>query len=268
MKLLTLNTHSLSDANEDNKLKAIAHVISSRDIDVIALQEVNQTMNAKSISCDEHYVGRDIIKEDNFALALSKLLEGKYYWTYIPVKVGYDRFDEGLAIFSKHKITASENTLLTTTNDYSFWKKRNALGVEITKGTQSLYVYTAHLGWWDDDDEPFIKQWKKLNSVAASKDMPVYLAGDFNAPDVLKDQSYETIKNDGWKDTCDLAKEVSGRFTAQGKIDGWDEAVDGMRIDYIWCNRDENVLSHEVIFDGKNEPVVSDHYGILMEDSL
>ncbi len=80
MKLLTLNTHSLSDANEDNKLKAIAHVISSRDIDVIALQEVNQTMNAKSISCDEHYVGRDIIKEDNFALALSKLLEGKYYW--------------------------------------------------------------------------------------------------------------------------------------------------------------------------------------------
>ena len=46
MKLLTLNTHSLSDANEDNTLKAIAHVISSRDIDVIALQEVNQTMNA------------------------------------------------------------------------------------------------------------------------------------------------------------------------------------------------------------------------------
>lgn len=267
MKLLTLNTHSLSDTDESNKLNTIANLINSQDIDVICLQEVNQSMNAKSVSPDIHYVGGDIIKEDNYALALSYLLKKSYYWTYIPVKVGYDRFDEGLAIFSKYPIVNTENTLLTTTNDYSFWKKRNALGVEIMKDHHSFYVYTAHLGWWDDDEEPFIKQWEKLNKVA-SKDMPVYLAGDFNAPDILPDQSYQTIKSDGWFDTRDLARNVKGYYTAPGKIDGWDKDIEGMRIDYIWSNRNEEVMSHEVIFDGHNKDIVSDHYGILMEDKL
>ena len=31
-------------------------------------------MTAKSVSTDESYVGRDIIKEDNYALGLSRLL--------------------------------------------------------------------------------------------------------------------------------------------------------------------------------------------------
>lgn len=267
MKLLTLNTHSLSDADESYKLENIARVILERDIDVIALQEVNQLMSAKSVSPDMNYVGGDIIKEGNYALKLSQLLGVKYYWTYIPVKVGYDRFDEGLAIFSKYPIINTENTLLTTTDDYSFWKKRNTLGAKIQKDGQSFYVYTAHLGWWDDDDEPFIKQWQKLNNVA-SKDVLVYLAGDFNAPDILDHQSYCAIKSDGWLDTRDLAKNIQGRYTAPGKIDGWNEELEGMRIDYIWCNKNEDVLSHEVIFDGKNEPLVSDHYGVLMEDKL
>ena len=161
----------------------------------------------------------------------------------------------------------SENTLLTQTNDYTFWKKRNSLGVEIVKENTHFWVYTAHLGWWNDNEEPFINQWHKLN-VVANKEVPVYLAGDFNAPDIIPNQSYETIKEDGWFDTRDLADDVQGRFTAQGKIDGWDEAVDGMRIDYIWCNKKEHVKSHHVVFDGTHEDVVSDHFGLFMEDSL
>lgn len=102
----------------------------------------------------------------------------------------------------------------------------------------------------------------------ANKEVSVYLAGDFNAPDIIPNQSYETIKEDGWFDTRDLADDVQGRFTAQGKIDGWDEAVDGMRIDYIWCNKKEHVKSHHVVFDGTHEDVVSDHFGLFMEDSL
>lgn len=89
--------------------------------------------DCKSVSTDRSYVGRDIIKEDNYALGLSQLLGDQYNWNYIPVKVGYGKFDEGVAIFSKYPIVNSENTLLTQTNDYTFWKKRNSLGVEIVK---------------------------------------------------------------------------------------------------------------------------------------
>ena len=104
---MTLNTHSLSESDEKNKLQTIANFILNHDVDVICLQEVNQSMTAKSVSTDSSYVGRDIIKEDNYALGLSRLLGDQYNWNYIPVKVGYDKFDEGVAIFSKYPIVNS-----------------------------------------------------------------------------------------------------------------------------------------------------------------
>lgn len=266
MKLLSLNTHSLSEKNEDHKAKTIATYILENDIDVIALQEVNQTMSKKRVSADQMYVGTDELKEDNFALFLSSLLKQRYYWNWIPVKVGYDRFDEGVAIFSKYPIVESENKRLTKTNDYRYWKKRNALGVKIDYKGTPVWIYTSHLGWWKDDEEPFLHQWQILNQIASKKER-VYLAGDFNAPDTIKEESYETILKDGWYDTRSLAEDVKGRFTAQGKIDGWETAQD-MRIDYIFVNEQETVKSHHVVFDGKSEEKVSDHYGINMEDTL
>lgn len=47
MKLMTLNTHSLSESDEKNKLQTIANFILNHDVDVICLQEVNQSMTAK-----------------------------------------------------------------------------------------------------------------------------------------------------------------------------------------------------------------------------
>ncbi len=73
-------------------------------------------MTAKSVSTDRSYVGRDIIKEDNYALGLSRLL-GQYNWNYIPVKVGYGKFDMKRPSLSKYPIVNSENTLLTQTDD-------------------------------------------------------------------------------------------------------------------------------------------------------
>ena len=41
--------------------------------------------------------------------------------------------------------------------------------------------------------------------------------------------------------------------------------MDGMRLDYIWCNKKKEILSSRVVFNGLKEPVVSDHYGVLIE---
>jgi len=38
-----------------------------------------------------------------------------------------------------------------------------------------------------------------------------------------------------------------------------------MRIDHIWCSRRVPVRRARVVFDGKREPQISDHYGILLE---
>jgi len=38
-----------------------------------------------------------------------------------------------------------------------------------------------------------------------------------------------------------------------------------MRLDYIWCNQKKEVISSRVMFNGMKEPVVSDHFGVLIQ---
>ena len=76
------------------------------------------------------------------------------------------------------------------------------------------------------------------------------------------------IAGDGWKDSFVLAEEKDNGITVGRVIDGWKEKLtetDGMRIDQLWCNRKVVVKTSEVMFNGKKEPVVSDHYGVLID---
>ena len=56
-----------------------------------------------------------------------------------------------------------------------------------------------------------------------------------------------------------------------GVIDGWRDKIaepekcTGMRIDQIWCSQKTPVASSKVIFNGTNGPVVSDHYGVIVQ---
>ena len=60
-------------------------------------------------------------------------------------------------------------------------------------------------------------------------------------------------------------------MTVSGVIDGWrdkiagPEKLSGMRIDQIWCSRKTQIKSSNVIFNGVNSPVVSDHYGVIVQ---
>ena len=45
MKLMTLNTHSLAEPDYEKKLEVFAGVVEQERPDIIALQEVNQTMS-------------------------------------------------------------------------------------------------------------------------------------------------------------------------------------------------------------------------------
>ena len=38
-----------------------------------------------------------------------------------------------------------------------------------------------------------------------------------------------------------------------------------MRIDQIWCSQKLPVASSKVIFNGTNGPIVSDHYGVIVQ---
>ena len=226
--------------------------------DIISLQEVNQTINSPSAECDCIRCGKYDIKQDNHALRIVNMLKEKgvyYHWSYLPVKIGYDKYDEGLAVLSKHKIIDAYEILLSHEDNYQNWKTRKALIVKLKD--KIGYVCNVHMGWWDDEDS-FKQQWERLESKLP--DGKIWLMGDFNSPDSKKDEGYDLIKLSGWKDLFREYTTDAG-YTVPGSIDGW-KGCAPKRIDYIWHNAEVNVNLSKVCF---TDNPVSDHYGVYTE---
>lgn len=209
----------------------------------MSLQEVNQT-----------------------AAAVARMLEEAgcaYHWSWLPAKIGYDRYDEGMAVFSRAPITAAENLLLSQINDYNNWKTRRALGI----CAGDVWYYAVHMGWWKDEEEPFADQWNILAAAAGAKPL-AFLLGDFNSEADVRGEGYDLILRSGWQDTYRLARQRDDGYTVVQAIDGWRDAPDAAakkRIDQIWCSQAVPVHSSRVVFGGKQEPRVSDHAGVLIE---
>lgn len=274
MKLLTLNTHSLVEENYEQKLRDFAEAVSKERPDIIALQEVNQTASEDAVpECDLNgYFPADknaVIRRDNHVYRLVRILaeKGIYYsWTWLPLKLGYDKYDEGIALMSMSPIADVKAPLVSGINDYYNWKTRKLLGV-CTKDAPDEWFYSVHFGWWNDPDEPFQNQWARTSQhmLCHSK---VWLMGDFNSPAEVRDEGYDMIVRDCWHDSYMLAEHKDSGITVGHVIDGWRDKIHsgtGMRIDHIWCSEKADVKSSEVLFNRINYPVVSDHYGVMIE---
>lgn len=273
MKLLTLNTHSLVEDNYSTKLDAFVSAIAEQRPDIIALQEVNQTIAETQVDViSEGYVPcveNIVIRKDNHVYKAAELLEGagvKYYWTWLPLKKGYDKYDEGIALMSRSRIIETDVVRISETDDYNNWKTRKIIGIR-TEAAPDEWFFSVHYGWWDDLDEPFQNQWQKTVEYM-KKYSRVWLMGDFNSPAEVRNEGYDMINGGGWYDSYTLARTRDNGITVGKVIDGWRDKVsgtDGMRIDQIWCSQKAEIASSEVIFNGANKPVVSDHYGVVAE---
>ncbi len=279
MKLVTINTHSLIEENYQEKLEQFVDFICREQPDLIAMQEVNQSMAAPvdKLPMTGYFpvFGKvPPIRQDNHALQVARRFHNKqlsYYWTWLPVKVGYGKYDEGMAIFSKTPITDINHFFISSFTDYSYWKTRQILGVKIAGFDD--WFYTVHMGWWNDEEDAFPAQWERLTKQLSMSNSfsNIWLLGDFNSPAEVTNEGYDLIKASGFQDTYELAKEKDSGITVEGVIDGWrdkisdPEHIKGMRIDHIWCKDIRSIRSSKVIFNGENAPVISDHFGIMVE---
>ena len=113
MKLLTLNCHSWQEENQIEKIKYLASVIKEEQYDVIALQEVSQRIDSRSVDSK--------IKEDNFAKLLIEELnninEYKYNFVWDYSHIGYDIYEEGLAILTLHDIKDFKSFYISKSED-------------------------------------------------------------------------------------------------------------------------------------------------------
>ena len=281
MKLLTLNTHSLLEESYEQKFVSFLEYVLLERPDVIALQEVNQTMTAPPADA-RMCVGMAPMPEsampvrrDNYAAWLNFALRQagvNCEWTWLGIKRGYGCYEEGLALLSLHAAIAETDVIqISKCRDPHNWKLRKALGVRLENGGD--WFYSVHMGWWNDEEEPFHRQWAALNGAVAEKRKRgrVWLMGDFNSPAEIRGEGYDCMRDSGWQDAWLLAEKTRSGATVAGVIDGWRDqtkrsaCAQGMRIDHIWCSDRAQVLRASVVFDGGDQPRVSDHFGVLVE---
>ena len=305
MKLLTLNTHSLAETEYERKLEAFVAGILEEQPDIMALQEVNQSISGEEVPLEELLASGYVesvemkdgsgdllpspagqpasaepphpippVRRDNHGFRVASLLAKAgcpYRWAWVPAKLGYGKYDEGTALFSRRPIDRAFWQYLTDSRDYTNWKTRKALGITVQTEGSAAHFFSLHMGWWQDEEEPFTKQWERLSRTAETlKDTgAVWLMGDFNSQAGVRGEGYDLIRGAGWEDVYEAAARKGGEMTVPGEIDGWrtGEAASGMRIDYIWHGGAENVdISWAgTVFDGKNRQAVSDHFGLMAE---
>ena len=256
------------------KLSDFVEAVSQEMPQIIALQEVNQTSSEADIPQDEllSYYPSDsstTIRKDNHVYNAVKLLRQRgitYYWTWIALKKGYDKYDEGIALMSLSPIVETDILLISNINDYNDWKTRKILGIR-TEAMPEEWFYSVHFGWWNDKDEPFCEQWKKTDSYMMKYDT-VWLMGDFNSPAQVRNEGYDMIIKSYWQDSFVIADKKDSGVTVEKVIDGWKDKSNvphGMRIDQIWCSKKTSIRESKTIFNGENFPVVSDHYGVIID---
>lgn len=258
MRLLTLNCHSWIEENQLEKIKYLAKVIKEKQYDVIALQEVSQ-------SIDKDIVNNDI-KEDNFVYILIKELEKlgeinyKYSWTFS--HIGYDIYEEGLCILTKHKIEDIETFYITKSSDKSFYKSRKIIRCNIKIDNKNINFFSCHLGWWNDEEESFKNQ---VDNLLRKANGLSFIMGDFNNNAMIRNEGYDYLLSKGLIDTYDIALQKDDGITVHGEIAGWEGQKESKRLDIIFTNENIDVQKSKVIFNNINKKIISDHYGVEVD---
>lgn len=246
MKILSLNLHCFQEENRIAKLDKIINFIKENDVDVCMFQEVCQQHSATLLE------GK--IKVGNSAKYISNKLD--YNIFYHPVKIGFEIYDEGLAIISKLPIKNQSYKTISNTKDYNTWLKRDLIWCKI----DNITFFNTHVGW-DMGDESGMKQLDKIIDEIKRHEERYFIAGDFNYPDNSDEIKY--FKKYVYS-LSDLANVISSENpTFHFNLDNGMGSNNRM-IDFIFTNNLCDIKQFEIVFDKPNE-YVSDHSGILVE---
>ena len=257
MKILTLNCHSWQEEEQVEKIKYLAKTIYEKDYDVIALQEVSQHRESQLVYDD--------IREDNFALLLVeeiKKLGTMYNFIWDFSHYGYDIYEEGVALLSKQPFIRSESLYISQSNSIENWKSRKIVGGSIELNHEIYTFYSCHTGWWSDEEEPFRYQGEKILEILKNTDNKVFFMGDFNNDAGVTGEGYDFLIKNGLIDTFITAGIKDDGCTVPGEIAGWEEDRSKKRLDLILTGTPMEIYSSNVIFNGKNKKIVSDHFGV------
>lgn len=260
MKLLTLNVHAWLEDNQAEKIAILAQTIVEKGYDVIALQEVNQLMTTPAVT--------QALKQDNYGVILlrqiNRQVEQKYSLFWSNSHIGYDKYDEGIAFLTRLPVYEVDPFYCSQHQRLDSILSRKIMGLTVEYQNQLIDCYSCHINLPDCEGENQLDNIRNIVERSQSENLKI-LMGDFNTDAISNPQAYQQIKSLGLLDSYELAEQKDSGITVEKAIDGWRGHSEEKRLDYIFLNQAKRVLSSQVIFNGKNKPVVSDHFGLEVD---
>ena len=268
--VLTLNLHTYQETAQDEKFDIIVKAIAEYDVDLIAFQECAQKKDSPFID------GSTTIRNDNMAYIITKRLK-QYYnldydfkWDW--AHYGWSVYEEGVAVVSKHPITASQSTWISTSASTSSIISRKAVYSSVTHPDFGrINLFSAHLHWRttiNNDQTIQIQNLQKFVNDNTGDSVATFVCGDFNMQPTEYapwDEGYNAMTDSGeFIDTFYVYNPAANDMPEQSKYDTVKGDTPG-RIDYIFMNKlaQFTVISSQIIFTPAILGTVTDHYGVL-----
>jgi len=268
--ILTINLHTYQETQQNEKFNTIIDVIGKMDIDFVAFQECGQKKSSA--------IKEGIIRTDNMALIISEGLKQKhnadysYIWDW--AHYGWDVYEEGVAVLSKHPLVDSEARYISTSTGTSNIGSRKAIygSYQVTQGI--INIFSTHTHWRTSlTDEEQNNQVKKIKAMVLEKDnsdptILSFVCGDFNGnptSDYPWSEGYNTmLRNNEFKDTFLEINPLANNKPAQSIYNTVEGEFPG-RIDYIFMknNATYKVVDSQILLTDAIIGKVSDHYGVL-----
>lgn len=257
------------EEKDQQQIEVLAQRIAKADYDLVGLQEVNQLIASPLAKIDEYFQATDdqqAIHQDNFLFCLTEKLKElgcRYYWSWTYNHIGYDIYHEGLGLLSKTPLKTASQLISESSDPNNYLTRRALIGETIIKG-QNVIVVSSHFSWWQSKKKAFAYEWRVLEKRLESKQGSLVVMGDFNNSAQITGEGYDLVCKSSLKlqDAFKVAESKYGENTVEKAIDGWDGNTAKLRIDYIFTTQGAKIENYQVIFDGKNEAVISDHYGV------
>lgn len=117
-------------------------------------------------------------------------------------------------MLSKKPIARVQQFLTSKTDDYENWKTRRILGIQ-PEGI-SDWFFTVHMGWWNDEEEPFADQWKCIQERLKNpeyREGNIWLMGDFNSQDDVRGEGYDLVLKSDWITYSVIRRQMSALRT-------------------------------------------------------
>jgi len=268
--ILTLNLHTYQESQQNEKFNLIVDLIGKMDVDFIAFQECAQKKTSDFATGN--------IRVDNMGLIIKNKIKEKYGIDYNLVwdwaHYGWDIWEEGIAILSKHPLVDTDHRYISSNISTSSITSRKAIyGSYQTKDVR-INIFSVHTHWrtslYSEEQNNQINSTKYMvnEKETDSTNITTFVCGDFNCnptSDYPWSEGYNTMmKNNKYSDTFLEIYTDANNKPAQSIYNTVGGDYPG-RIDYIFMKKNSryNILESQIIFKSDVVGRVSDHFGVL-----